>query len=272
MLLLALPRRAVPRYLLAVSAAHPLRLVRRLGAGGHVVEAHDAIAEEAPLEIRARGAVVATILRTPGHDLELVRGFLHAEGKAGALVTAGPDAVDVDLDPAGFTPRAVASVAACGACGRERLDDLVAHARPVPGATDARVAAGWLLALPEVLRAQQPGFAATGGLHAAALVSMGGGLLVAREDVGRHNAVDKVIGWGLEHGVDFAACALMLSGRLGFELVLKAATAGVPVVAAVSAPSSLALDVAARFGVTAVAFAREGRASVYTHPARVATA
>lgn len=250
---------------------HAPATVLRLSGARPPQPGDDAVAIEAPLELRARGRVVATILRTPGHDLELVRGFLHAEGKAAAaLAQAGPDGVEIDLDPASFAPRAVASVAACGACGRERLDDLVAHARVVPGAEAAAVTVPWLLALPEALRDQQPGFAATGGLHAAALVRLGGELVVAREDVGRHNAVDKVIGWGLASGVEFAGCALMLSGRLGFELVLKAATAGVPLVVAVSAPSSLALDVAERCGVTAVAFAREGRASVYTHPRRVA--
>ena len=267
MLLPALPRRAVPRYLLAVQQQ---RAVRRLRAGEPAVVADEPIAEEGPLVISARGRTVATILRTPGCDLELVRGFLHAEGKRGALTQVDAGTVDVDADPASFAPRAVASVAACGACGREQLDDLVAHARVLHGADLPVVTQAWLLGLPGVLAGQQPGFAATGGLHAAALVTLGDGLIVAREDVGRHNAVDKVIGWGIERGVDFAGCALMLSGRLGFELVLKAATAGVPLVAAVSAPSSLALDVAARFGVTAAAFVRQGRASVYTHPGRIA--
>ncbi|MEZ4368080.1 MAG: formate dehydrogenase accessory sulfurtransferase FdhD [Kofleriaceae bacterium] len=244
------------------------RDVLRLEVGALPRPERDEVAPEAALRIVATGRTVATILRTPGHDLELVRGFLHAEGKPAPLRAEPPDAVHVELPAEAFAPRAVASVAGCGVCGRDTLDDLVGGTRPV--ASSLTVSMAVLATLPAALRAAQPLFAATGGVHAAALFAADGALVVAREDVGRHNAVDKVVGWGLAAGHDLGACVLMLSGRLGFELAHKAARAGIPIVAAVSAPSSLALELAERFGVTAVGFVRDGRATAYTHPARIA--
>lgn len=240
--------------------------VERVGGSARSV-AMDEVADEAPLTLFAEGRAVATILRSPGADLELARGFLHAEGHVGALRVLGPNAVDVGLPASLFAPRAVAAVAACGACGRATLDDLIDGVVPVVSSLEVTLAN--LAAMPDALRAAQAQFDATGGTHAAALFSATGELRVLREDVGRHNAVDKVVGWGLDVGVAFAETVLLVSGRLGFELVHKAARAGVPIIAAVSAPSSLALELAERAGVTAVAFVRNGRASVYTHAARV---
>jgi FdhD protein len=228
----------------------------------------DRVVVEAPLELRARGIPVATIMRTPGHDLELVRGLLHAEAiAAGGLVQAGDDAVEVDAAPGAFTGRGLLASAACGVCGRVAVADLELRAREV--AADTVIAGGVLGGLPEALIAAQSVFADTGGLHAAGLATTAGALIAAREDVGRHNAVDKLVGWALGAGIDPAAHVLVLSGRLGYELVQKAVMFGVPIVAAVSAPSSLAVELAERFNVALVGFVRGRRANVYAHGWRI---
>jgi FdhD protein len=228
----------------------------------------DRVVVEAPLELRARGTPVATLMRTPGHDLELVRGLLHAEAiAAGGLVQAGDDAVEIDAAPGAFAGRGLLASAACGVCGRVAVADLELRAREVDA--DTAIARSVLAGLPEALRAAQSVFADTGGLHAAGLATTAGALIAAREDVGRHNAVDKLAGWALGAGIDPAAHVLVLSGRLGYELVQKAIMLGVPIVAAVSAPSSLAVELAERFNVALVGFVRGRRANVYAHGWRI---
>jgi FdhD protein len=228
----------------------------------------DRVVVEAPLELRARGTPVATIMRTPGHDLELVRGLLHAEAiAAGGLVQAGDDAVEIDAAPGAFVGRGLLASAACGVCGRVAIADLELRAREVDA--DTAIARAVLAGLPEALRAAQSVFADTGGLHAAGLATTAGALIAAREDVGRHNAVDKLAGWALGARIDPAAHVLVLSGRLGYELVQKAIMLGVPIVAAVSAPSSLAVELAERFNVALVGFVRGRRANVYAHGWRI---
>ncbi|MDX2090972.1 MAG: formate dehydrogenase accessory sulfurtransferase FdhD [Kofleriaceae bacterium] len=228
----------------------------------------DTVVEEAPLQLRARGIPVATLMRTPGQDLELVRGLLHAEG----ITVAGakqmePDAVELDVDPAAFASRGLLASAACGVCGRAAIADLELRATEVTA--DTMIAASVLAALPATLRGAQSLFAATGGLHAAGLFTTAGTLVAAREDVGRHNAVDKLVGWALEAGMAPGAHLLFLSGRAGYELVQKAIMLGVPVVASVSAPSSLAIELAERFNVALVGFVRDSRANVYSHGWRI---
>jgi FdhD protein len=228
----------------------------------------DRVVVEAPLELRARGTAVAMIMRTPGHDLELVRGLLHAESiAAGTLAQAGPDAIEIDVAPTAFAGRGLLASAACGVCGRVAIADLELRAREVEA--DTAIARGVIAGLPEALRAAQSVFADTGGLHAAGLATTAGALVAAREDVGRHNAVDKLVGWALGAGIDPAAHVLVLSGRLGYELVQKAIMFGIPIVAAVSAPSSLAVELAERFNVALVGFVRGRRANIYAHGWRI---
>jgi FdhD protein len=228
----------------------------------------DRVVVEAPLQLRARGTPVATIMRTPGHDLELVRGLLHAESvAAGSLAQVDDDAVEIDVAPGAFAGRGLLASAACGVCGRVAIADLELRAREVTA--DTAVAHGVLAGLPEALRTAQSVFADTGGLHAAGLATTAGALVAAREDVGRHNAVDKLVGWSLAAGIDPSVHVLVLSGRLGYELVQKAIMLGVPIIAAVSAPSSLAIDLAERFNLALVGFVRGRRANVYAHGWRV---
>ncbi|HEY4056275.1 MAG TPA: formate dehydrogenase accessory sulfurtransferase FdhD [Kofleriaceae bacterium] len=233
-------------------------------------DARDAVVVEAPLQLRARGTPVATIMRTPGHDLELVRGLLHAEGiqPASDIVQLDQDAVDIDTDESSFVGRGVLATAACGVCGRAAIADLELRAQEVT--SDARATPAAIAAMPALLRAAQSTFDQTGGLHAAGLFSLAPNpaLLVAREDVGRHNAVDKVIGWALGAGLA-GDCVLMLSGRAGYELVQKAIMFQVPIVASVSAPSSLAIELAERFNVALVGFVRDSRANIYAHGWRI---
>lgn len=238
------------------------------GASPEREQRRDRIVVEAPLAVAARGQRVLTIMRTPGHDLELVAGLLHAEAlPPAALSAAEPDLVDVDLDPSLFTPRALASVAACGVCGRQTIAELEQVARPVDA--DLTVAAEVIRRLPAELRRAQAVFDDTGGLHAAALCTPAGELLAVREDVGRHNAVDKIVGWALGAGVPADRHLLLVSGRLGYEIVQKAVRFGVPVVAAVSAPSSLAVELAERFRLALCGFVRDNRLNIYSHAWRV---
>jgi FdhD protein len=228
----------------------------------------DRVVVEAPLQLRARGTPVATIMRTPGHDLELVRGLLHAESVvAGTITQLDDDAVELDVDPAAFAARGLLSSAACGVCGRVAIADLEQRAREVTA--DTIVSTEVLALLPATLRAAQSMFADTGGLHAAGLFTTGGTLVAAREDVGRHNAVDKLVGWALDAYIEPAAHVLFLSGRLGYELIQKAIMLGVPIVAAVSAPSSLAIELAERFNLALVGFVRDTRCNIYAHGWRV---
>ena len=231
----------------------------------------DRVVVEAPLQLRARGAPVATIMRTPGHDLELVRGLLHAESMpAAGLRQIDEDAVDIDVDASAFAGRGLLASAACGVCGRVANADLELRAKEI--GADTTIDHSVLAQLPDRLRAAQQLFADTGGLHAAGLFTMHGELVCVREDVGRHNAVDKLVGWALEQrpasAIDPARHLLVLSGRAGYELVQKAIMFGVPIVASVSAPSSLAIELAERFNVGLAGFVRGTRANLYAHPWR----
>jgi FdhD protein len=262
-------------------------------AGGHRVNRPDTLAVEEPLEIRldgGGGAEAFTVtMRTPGHDLELALGFLVSEGitRGPADVLAArhcPDAardadgepthnvVEVRLRPGTVVPaaryRQVSS--ACGICGTASIDAVRAHASPSVADDDVTVSGVTLAALPERLRAAQRVFDRTGGLHAAGLFTAGGELVVLREDVGRHNAVDKVVGWAFERGLlPLRRHVLQVSGRASFELVQKACTAGCPVLAAVSAPSSLAVDLATDAGLTLVGFSRGESFNVYAGAQRI---
>jgi FdhD protein len=248
------------------------RAIERIEIAGARVAATDALVEEGPLEIRARGSVVATTLRTPGADRELVRGLAIAEGIAGADVArveqTDRDVIEIDVPPEAFGARGLISTAACGLCGRIAIADLERRMTEVK--CDVVVRAEIIAALPALLRNAQAEFAATGGLHAAGLFDARGELACVREDVGRHNALDKVVGWAAEAGRLPWPGIVVVSGRLGYELAQKVVAAGAPIVAAVSAPSALAVDVCERFGVTACGFVRDGRLNVYAHGWRIA--
>jgi FdhD protein len=228
----------------------------------------DRLVIEAPLQLRARGTPVATIMRTPGHDLELVRGLLHAESvAAGAISQLDDDAVEIDVAATAFAGRGLLSSAACGVCGRVAIADLELRAREV--AVDTTISASVLAGLPAALRTAQAVFTDTGGLHGAGLFTTAGTLIAAREDVGRHNALDKLIGWALEARIAAGEHVIAVSGRLGYELVQKAVMFGAPILAAVSAPSSLAIELAERFGIAVAGFVRPPRMNLYSHGWRV---
>jgi len=227
-------------------------------------DAMDRVVVEAPLQLRARGVPVATIMRTPGHDLELVRGLLHAESvEAGEITQADEDAVEIACEPTAFAARGLLASAACGVCGRAAIADLELRATSVT--SDASMLLRTFAELPDLLRAGQAVFDDTGGLHAAALFTLAGERVAVREDVGRHNAVDKLVGWALSERLNPAQHLLFLSGRAGYELVQKAIMFGIPIVASVSAPSSLAIELAERFNVALAGFVRVNRANVYAH-------
>jgi FdhD protein len=270
--------------------------VREFTAGG-VRHREDRLATEEPLEIRlawpgSPAARVAVTMRTPGHDFELAAGFLRAEG----MVTQTADlhtvayctdhalspeqqfnVVTVELDRPPRGPAAArydgpaAAASACGVCGKESIDDVLAmcEVHTVADWTGLTVDPEILLGLPDRLRAQQRVFDSTGGLHAAGLFDAGGRLLVAREDIGRHNAVDKVVGSRLLAAEPTAVPVLCVSGRIGFEIVQKAVAAGIGVLVAVGAPSSLAVSLATRGGLCTVGFVGKGRFVTYSAPERV---
>ncbi len=254
----------------------------------------DQLAAEEPLEIRLQAGdeteTVAVTMRTPGHDFELAAGFLHNEGIiTGATSLNGISyCVDADIDaeqrynivnvglrlqhlpPLATLERHFYTTSACGVCGKASLEAIEMRECPLlpPGPL---VAPSVLISLPEALRAAQGLFDATGGLHAAGLFDSDGSLLCLREDVGRHNAVDKLIGWALmQRKLPLHESILLVSGRASFEILQKSTVAGVPVVAAVSAPSHLAVEVARRFGVTLLGFLRGERFNVYAGDERIA--
>ncbi|HEX4814822.1 MAG TPA: formate dehydrogenase accessory sulfurtransferase FdhD, partial [Nonomuraea sp.] len=258
------------------------RLRIRELTGSTARDRRDDLATEEPLEIRLTAPdgtrrTVAITMRTPGHDFELAAGFLHGEGLAPAAEIAGiAYCTDGDLPPEaryntvtvrlrGPVPdlpaldRHFLTSSACGVCGSASLDALRDRGAPPPSG-ELRLAPGVLYALPDALRAAQGGFGKTGGLHAAGLFTASGTLVALREDVGRHNAVDKLVGWAALTGrLPLAGHVLMVSGRASYEIMQKALAAGVPAVCAVSAPSSLAVDVAREFGITLVGFLRGER-------------
>jgi FdhD protein len=264
---------------------------------GSTIEREDRLATEEPLEIRlawpgSPARRVAVTMRTPGHDFELATGFLFAEG-----TVAGPDALstvayctDRSLLPEqefnvvtvtlGTPPASApalrydgpaAAASACGVCGAQSIDDVLAlgNVRPMTGWGDLQVAPEVVHALPERLRAAQKVFDSTGGLHAAGLFELDGTPLLVREDIGRHNTVDKVVGARLLAGEPTAVPLLAVSGRIGFEIVQKAVAAGIGALVAVGAPSSLAVDLAAKAGLCTIGFTGPESFVTYTAPERV---
>lgn len=266
------------------------RRVRHVTAEDSVARSETLVVEE-PLELRVNGTPITVTMRTPGSDVELAQGFLLTEGVIAArddVVAAqycrgatedGRNTYNVlDVTLAAQVPppdvdvtRNFYTTSSCGVCGKASLEAVRLSSRYGPGDDPVTVAAVALSAMPDALRDAQRVFASTGGLHGAALFAADGSLLVVREDIGRHNAVDKVVGWALEHNrIPLTGTVLLVSGRASFELTQKAVMAGVPVLAAVSAPSSLAVDLAAESGVTLVAFLRGDSMNVYTRADRIA--
>jgi FdhD protein len=239
----------------------------------HHDRGEDEVAVEDPLEIRVDGEPLAVTMRTPGHDEELALGFLYGEGLIDATRRAEPtedfaaNTIEVE-GPLRRDPgrRRFYTTSSCGVCGKGAIEELAVESLPPP---DGPIVSREVLAsLPD--RLEQPGFEHTGGLHATGLFEPAGRLMLAREDVGRHNAMDKVIGRALLDGiVPLGERILCVSGRLSFELVQKAAVAGAPILVGVGAPSSLAVSLAEDRGMTLAGFARAGRVNVYTHPERV---
>jgi FdhD protein len=264
------------------------RVTASVRDGALVRSSSERLVGEEPLEIRVAGpdgVVVGTTatMRTPGHDFELAAGLLHAEG----VIAGADDLAEIryctDVDEQRYNvvtvhlrraprrdlaARSLMATASCGVCGTASIDELCERVPPVGG--DATIDATVLAGLPDGLRAEQPLFDETGGNHGAGIFTTAGAALVVREDVGRHNALDKALGERFLAGALPAGDAVaVLSGRVSFELVQKTAAAGVPILVAVSAPSSLAVTTADRLGITLAAFVRQGRATVYTHPHRV---
>jgi FdhD protein len=269
------------------------RNVLRIEVGSQPVTRPDSLAAEEPLEIRvgAPGAVrppLAVTMRTPGDDLDLALGFLLTEGVIGgaddvrtAQLCAGAqtpntyNVVDVQLTPGVPAPvtdpsRNFYTTSSCGVCGKASIDAVRVRSRYDLSADRMAVRPEVLVGLPDRLRAGQRGFDSTGGLHAAGLFTADGELVVLREDIGRHNAVDKLVGWAVrERRLPLAGHILLVSGRASFELVQKASMAGIPALAAVSAPSSLAVDLAAEVGMTLVGFLRGATMNGYAGTDRI---
>jgi FdhD protein len=261
-----------------------IRPILRWRADSAAEPSEDELAHEEPLEIRVRGRAISVTMRTPGHDEELAAGFLATEGmiqsrsdvlriepcgrnEEGNLVNVqlAPE-VSVDFDK---LTRHVFASSSCGLCGKATIDAVRGQFPPIT--SNLVVDAKALLSLPDKMRQTQSTFDRTGGLHAAAIFSSSGELIVLREDVGRHNALDKVIGYGLLNGLlPYDNHILLVSGRTSFEIIQKALAARVPVIAAVSAPSSLAADFANESGQTLIGFLRHERMNVYAHGQRIA--
>lgn len=270
-----------------LAGARELAVRVRRHAGAANEAALDQVAHEAPLEIQLGGVGIAVVMRTPGHDEELALGFLLSE----RVIRAPADVVSIRHCTTVPEPEAEGNVirvvlaegvavplerlrrntyasSSCGICGKATIAAALETGGAVRSELVTRVPA--LLAMAEALRTAQPGFELTGGLHAAGLFTAAGGLRVAREDVGRHNAVDKVIGAAARAGIPLGEHVLFVSGRISFEIVQKAAACGVPVVAGISAPTSLAVRFGDALGVTVVGFVRGERLNVYSRPERVA--
>lgn len=267
----------------------------------------DEVAREEPLEIRVEGRSVAVVMRTPGHDEELVAGFLVTEG----VISKAQDVLEISQCPSvnneygnivdvllggaivnwDSLTRHVFSASSCGLCGKTSIESVFQKFAPL-GAVSSdscssaatengrlnteysapRLSPELVASLPAKLREAQETFSKTGGLHASALFDLEGNLLVMREDVGRHNALDKVLGYALQnHMLPLNQHLLLVSGRVSFEIIQKALAGGIPIVAAISAPSSLAVDFARDSGQTLIGFLRDGRMNVYTHPQRILT-
>ena len=285
--------------------AHSFRTVSAWRSGADPRESTgDEVAVEEPLEIRISGESIAVTMRTPGEDLDLAVGFLFAEGlihsaaDLGAVAHCGrPDdegygnlvevtpapGVQLEVEKVDATRRGTLTTSACGVCGRRSVDDLLSRVGRVPDGPP--IPAGLIASAPDRLRTEQRAFARTGGTHGAAIFDLQGRLLAAAEDVGRHNAVDKVVGALVRRGAVATApplgtrppapapgeapALLVVSGRASFEIVQKAAAAGIPAIAAVGAGSSLAVDLAQRAGIALCTFVRGGTFNVYSRPDRV---
>ncbi|SBS74996.1 formate dehydrogenase accessory sulfurtransferase FdhD [uncultured Microbacterium sp.] len=267
--------------------------VVKITVGGDRVRRPDTLAVEEPLEIRVAGAPLAVTMRTPGHDVELAAGFLVSEGVlsrgdqfASAIHCGGPgtggadgntyNVLDITLAPGVQPPSAdlarnFYTTSSCGMCGKGSIEAIETISAYDVADDAVSVSAATLAALPDALRAQQAAFDKTGGLHAAGLFDAATGeLLVLREDVGRHNAVDKIVGWAVLHDrLPLRGTVLLVSGRASFELAQKAVMAGVPVLAAVSAPSSLAVELATASGLTLVGFLRGPSMNAYARADRI---
>jgi FdhD protein len=276
-----------------VSRITPQRDVLRVTVGEPPTHRRDTLAGEEPLELRVGGKSLAVTMRTPGADFDLAAGFLVSEGviaRNEELVAmrycAGKDdegvntfnVLDLSLasnvaPPDESVARAFFTTSSCGLCGKASIDAVRTRSRFDVRDDPLTVSSALLASLPARLREAQPVFEKTGGLHAAGLFDLDGNLLALREDVGRHNAVDKAIGWALrEEKLPLRETILLVSGRASFELVQKAAMAGLPMLCAVSAPSSLAADLADELGITLVGFLRDPSMVVYTRPERVTQA
>lgn len=255
------------------SPAHSTAAVRVLRLPGRE-EVDDRVAVEEPLELRIGGRPVAVTMRTPGHDEELALGFALSEGLR-PLSARVPDdlaANTIELEAPAFDPernaRSFYTTSSCGVCGKGALEAIAVESPPVE--SELTISGAVVGLLPDRLRKAQAAFASTGGLHATGLFTAAGELVCAREDVGRHNAMDKVIGRAFLDGIlPLTDHILCVSGRLSFELVQKAAVSGCPVMVAVGAPSSLAVDLAVDRGVTLCGFVRDGRLNVYSRPERI---
>ena len=265
-----------------ITARRPIQRVTAVGT----VRRPDTVAVEEPMEIRIGGQPLTITMRTPGNDIDLVHGFLLSE----AIIDTRSDIVavrycdgadengtnsynvlDVELLTDFAVPtRNFVTTSACGVCGKNSLDDVHTRSRYPVADAELTVDAATLAAMPDTLRRSQRIFEATGGLHAAGLFTADGVLLAIREDVGRHNAVDKVIGWALQQNrVPAADCVLIVSGRASFELTQKAVMAGIPMLGAVSAPSSLAIDLATEAGLTLTGFLRGETMNIYARDDRI---
>lgn len=245
----------------------------------------DRLTPEAPLQITINNTPFATTLRTPGAEIALARGLFHSEGLltgTPAIIwkeTLDPESgyigkVDAEIDPSLIREdfaamRSPAASAACGMCSTRRIEDVLVYGEPIRLHATPAISIGTITRLFEELRKHQDTFIQSGGCHAAALVDNDGTILSCHEDVGRHNAVDKTIGALLFEGCLDDATLLLVSGRISYEIIAKAYRAAVPIVAAVSAPSSMAIDYGAQLGITVLGFCREGRATVYSHPERI---
>ena len=262
--------------------------VMQVAAGGAVTWRSDDVSTEEPLEIRVGDVSLSVTMRTPGDDFDLVAGFLVTEGIVRGAAEIGamrmcPDAnaatgelniVEVTLSAAAasrdLAPRAFYMTSSCGLCGKASIEAVRTKSAYDVAEDPLRVSPELLLALPAVQRSAQPQFARTGGLHAAALFDAEGALLCLREDVGRHNAFDKVIGWAATQGLlPLRSHMILASGRASFELTQKALMAGIPLLAAVSAPSSLAIELATNSGMTLIGFLRGERMNVYAGHERI---
>jgi len=258
--------------------------VRKVNVTGAQNEVSDVTAREEPLEIRVEGRSVAVVMRTPGHDEELAAGFLVSEG----VVQRARDILEVSQCPStgnnkgnivdvllggavvnwDSLTRHVFSASSCGLCGKTSIESVFQQFPAVKG--DWKVSPALIASLPEKLRAAQETFSKTGGLHASGIFDLDGNLIVLREDVGRHNALDKILGYALQRDLlPLDRHILLVSGRVSFEIIQKALAAGIPVLAAISAPSSLAVEFAQEANQTLVGFLRGETMNIYTHPQRI---